>query len=384
MSEVSCSDNRRRQPKSKTGCRICKKRRVKCDETRPSCRNCLKYGAQCDYVTIKVRVSLSPTPSKTSCLDGLEDVFSIDDGFSIDDLELFHHYHTSTCLTFTTEPHVRSFWQLAAPPIGFSNQYVLRSMLAITALHLSRFKKEREGFFLARAFMHHRAALAMAEPLLVDMTAENCEQLFLFNMLEKFFAFARPKDDSDLLLVNTHERSSSEWLIRFRSVHKLAGQKKQSERLSFIGTLLQDRSHLPLDFWLAYSSEKDALDELEAKIYTSTTKDLDALTAVLDALHHLQQTFVVFNESTFSGESPVRGVLWWLRTISDAYIALLAEGDNEALCVLSFYCILLRRLEHVWWVEGWGLHLIERIYRELPDKFRLWIRWPIQEIGWVP
>lgn len=30
-----------------SGCQLCRKRRVKCDEARPECGNCRKYGAQC-------------------------------------------------------------------------------------------------------------------------------------------------------------------------------------------------------------------------------------------------------------------------------------------------------------------------------------------------
>lgn len=30
-----------------TGCQLCRRRKVKCDEARPACGNCLKYGAAC-------------------------------------------------------------------------------------------------------------------------------------------------------------------------------------------------------------------------------------------------------------------------------------------------------------------------------------------------
>ncbi|KAK4096392.1 hypothetical protein N658DRAFT_519227 [Parathielavia hyrcaniae] len=33
--------------KSRTGCRRCKQRRVKCDETKPSCKACARHGVQC-------------------------------------------------------------------------------------------------------------------------------------------------------------------------------------------------------------------------------------------------------------------------------------------------------------------------------------------------
>ncbi|KAH8820261.1 hypothetical protein F5884DRAFT_865966 [Xylogone sp. PMI_703] len=38
--------------KSKRGCKICKTRRVKCDELRPSCYNCIRGGRTCVYVNI--------------------------------------------------------------------------------------------------------------------------------------------------------------------------------------------------------------------------------------------------------------------------------------------------------------------------------------------
>lgn len=38
-----------RGPKSKTGCVICKGRRIKCDEAHPSCQQCVKKGLDCVY-----------------------------------------------------------------------------------------------------------------------------------------------------------------------------------------------------------------------------------------------------------------------------------------------------------------------------------------------
>ncbi|KAN0095463.1 hypothetical protein V8E51_016174 [Hyaloscypha variabilis] len=35
-------------PRVRTGCKTCKIRRVKCDETKPSCMRCIKFGATCD------------------------------------------------------------------------------------------------------------------------------------------------------------------------------------------------------------------------------------------------------------------------------------------------------------------------------------------------
>jgi hypothetical protein len=36
------------KPKTRTGCKTCKRRRVKCDESKPACRRCMKFGITCD------------------------------------------------------------------------------------------------------------------------------------------------------------------------------------------------------------------------------------------------------------------------------------------------------------------------------------------------
>src|SRR4051794_38959626 len=41
-------------PKTRSGCDVCKQRRVKCDELRPSCGNCKKRGMHCTYTAPKI------------------------------------------------------------------------------------------------------------------------------------------------------------------------------------------------------------------------------------------------------------------------------------------------------------------------------------------
>ncbi|KAK9319287.1 hypothetical protein V1517DRAFT_333082 [Lipomyces orientalis] len=42
---------RRSHLKSRNGCLICKKRKIKCDEMRPQCRNCVKHNVICSYAS---------------------------------------------------------------------------------------------------------------------------------------------------------------------------------------------------------------------------------------------------------------------------------------------------------------------------------------------
>ncbi|KAK6516926.1 hypothetical protein TWF506_006809 [Arthrobotrys conoides] len=53
---------RRFHNKSRTGCRGCKERRIKCDEGRPICSNCIRRSAVCEYEKQVEKISDTPTP----------------------------------------------------------------------------------------------------------------------------------------------------------------------------------------------------------------------------------------------------------------------------------------------------------------------------------
>jgi hypothetical protein len=59
-------DKKKKRPnkKTKTGCRTCRIRRVKCDEAKPNCQRCQIFGVNCDgYAEPKSKVPLKkPSP----------------------------------------------------------------------------------------------------------------------------------------------------------------------------------------------------------------------------------------------------------------------------------------------------------------------------------
>lgn len=76
----------------------------------------------------------------------------------------------------------------------------------------------------------------------------------------------------------------------------------------------------------------------------------------------------------------------WLFIVADDFLPLLkpsAGPAQEALAIFAHFCILLKRLDGEWWLQGWGTHLILRCHSLLDDEHRLWIRWPIEEAGIV-
>lgn len=74
----------------------------------------------------------------------------------------------------------------------------------------------------------------------------------------------------------------------------------------------------------------------------------------------------------------------WLFVVAEELLPLLRVPTQEAVAVVAFFCALLRRLEDKWWLRGWPVDLVARAWGLLDEEWRLLVRWPVEEVGWVP
>lgn len=306
--------------------------------------------------------------------------------FKLNDLELLHHYTTSACLTFSADPMVRNFWRVNVPQMGFNTPYILKGMLSLSALHLAKFRPERKDFYLAAALSQHNAAVSLVSRLILEITAENCVELFLFSSITNYFAFGQPREPDSFLL--TRHGALPDWLVLFRGVRAVMETELDVILHSPVAAVFETGFAVH-EYWISHTFENETLRALEANIRESLQDEPEQLDAMMLAMDALKRSYALFyaagpDSKVHSDDDKVRGIFIWLYKIGGDFIALVGEGHSEALCILAYFCVLMRRLDFLWWMEGWGLHLIESIYSRLNDSYRCWIRWPIEEIGWVP
>jgi hypothetical protein len=140
-----------------------------------------------------------------------------------------------------------------------------------------------------------------------------------------------------------------------------------------------------MDYWKTHTPEEcQVLMELEEQVCAEAEDGEGRLPVLQKAILALRRSYSFLYSQNMKDQDKLRGFFQWLFEIDDAYLELLRNGDNGALCVLAFYAVLVKDLERHWWVEGWAVHLIQGIYMLLDGEHRLWIRWAIEEIGWVP
>lgn len=276
----------------------------------------------------------------------------------------------------------RNFWRVNVPRVGFSHLYVLEGVLSIAALHLARIKPERRDELLKQAMVHHNASSSLAVPILDNINSGDSVPLLFFSMITTYIAFASPKESNKLLGISNGVLP--EWLFLFQGMRSVMDVTSVAyNSMLSLGVILDSGRQMDNIWEMNAQSEHEGLRELESMI-TRYVKDPGKSQELSQAIDLLRRSFAIFYGNNYTGEQRLRGAFMWLFKISSNFVGLLRDRDSEALCVLAFFCVLLQRLDYNWWIEGWGVHLVARIYSVLDDGYRSWIRWPVEEIGWVP
>jgi hypothetical protein len=95
----------------------------------------------------------------------------------------------------------------------------------------------------------------------------------------------------------------------------------------------------------------------------------------------LQSLRRVFSLSNYRPEiSRYAAAILWINLIPEEFVQLLEERVPEALLLMAHYCVLLKRLEDMWWVEGKAEKLLETVRAALGDGWERWLQWPINEV----
>ncbi|KAL2270090.1 hypothetical protein VTJ83DRAFT_2274 [Remersonia thermophila] len=301
---------RRSHKKSRTGCRRCKARKIKCDEVHPRCGNCVKHGVKCDFEYPEVLMELqaaaatnaarSPsTPASTAtyyygsphpqvarfsraasvasthhasspaaaplCRPMPTPVVSqtTPPGHRLLELRLMHQYTALTCKTFTfTAPVTEDIWKITVPNLAFSgSQHLADAILAVAALHLrSTMPHDRELVRASHAYM----AASLAEysaALTKGINPTNAESLFLTSALIAFQATATRvfmKDegmdiDADAARGRNHPSGCYtipfSWFHAFQGVKAITAASWQYLRGSPVVTqVINSQAVLQLDF----------------------------------------------------------------------------------------------------------------------------------------
>lgn len=296
------------------------------------------------------------------------------------DLELLHHWSTSAAYTLSQHPTFQMQWRIRVPQVGFSSQFVLRAILAFASLHMAYLKPYKKDFYHSQAEVHHEIALRAVTPSISHLMQEDCTAIHLFSCFTFLIACAKPRKMNDYLLMEGG--AISEWLISFRGTKTILSCSRDYPEM---GPLAPMFVHGERKVRLRNSQtmeKKVYIQDLE-RLIENEIDDPTELGVYRHSVDELNKSFTV----VFGREPPVCEVVdvfIWFHTVSDEYLFFLQRQRPAALVVFAYYSVILRQLEWAWWIEGWSAHIMAGVYDLLDDRHRVWLRWPIEQLGWIP
>ncbi|KAE8350840.1 hypothetical protein BDV28DRAFT_159272 [Aspergillus coremiiformis] len=382
MPPRSTMKGRRSHQKSRTGCLQCKQRKVKCGEEKPSCGNCKRHGVDCVFAASGPtnasgsqddHRSLPATQPHSPASESLPPISSGSE-LQIADLELLHHYTTSTAYTFSLHPLLQTFWRVEVPRLGFTAPYTLRAILAISAQHLAFLRPEKTKDYIAQASTHHKVSLQLATPEMAKINRNNSSPLFLFSALSTFIACARPLQP-DTIIEHGHVAN---WLLLIRGAGTILDFAEETLKTGPVGTMFRVRAEY-LNF--EPRGRHHALEDLH-KLVQREEQDPHIRRMYSGAIDEMNRSYLMCMEHNLRLETA--DVFIWLIRVPYDFIALFQDHQPLAMVIVGYFCVLLHHLEWMWFMKGRSVHILSQIYARLSPTYRVWIRWPIEQIGFLP
>jgi hypothetical protein len=194
FTDASNTSTRRHHSKSRTGCTVCKKRRIKCDETKPACRQCVDYGRQCSYsITGLQAVSGGPQQQNAHGHDASNDELfeqvweklkSLAELCSLGELSIQKASLRTLLSHFTgcedewlAAPTFQQILQQHGVQLGLRSDYLLHAILAVTASHLHYLDPTKAELKLIYGF-HNSLSLQLYREKLNNIQPEDADALF--------------------------------------------------------------------------------------------------------------------------------------------------------------------------------------------------------------
>ncbi|OJD34563.1 ubiquitin carboxyl-terminal hydrolase 2 [Diplodia corticola] len=199
--------SRRSHTKSRKGCKTCKKRHIRCDETYPQCRNCTKHQVRCDYNDNPASAApdspkgpqqpnLLWTPEIEATINIWQSTgeFPFPElnvypqpqwrGYSKTDLRLIHHLSSISNEMFRGRTSKLTVWAENMPKflsIASSYPFVMHSILAFSASHLAWISQSTETRNLAIA--HGGIALKGLHEAIGNFSRANSDAVLASSLL---------------------------------------------------------------------------------------------------------------------------------------------------------------------------------------------------------
>jgi hypothetical protein len=404
--------------KSRAGCRRCKQRRVKCDETHPVCRHCERHGVPCEWGGDSDR---KQTPAKETKLSkssslppaspaGLDSPYSIDMDLEDEvlqesqerrmlELQLLQHFTSVITNTLPSNCYglLRKVMTNTCIDLALQHPMLLNTILALSALHLSReYQAPNVNFCTDDNYSNeieleskvlrgnhsaatlHRVYLNLAvrqqREALVEVGEHNAEALFFSALFMSYLAIGLIKKDP----VKDYG-PPAHWLRMVRGIQQITfmvGEKFSTPLLiNWINeegknpnfrdykTMFDPELRVPFESLLDWVNFPEQDDDPDTRaMYEATLSYIGGMYRGIQTKEPLQTTF--------------RRVISMGLIVPPAFHTYIDERRPRALVFLAYYCSMTVVLNDHWAFHGWAEQEVKGLTDLIPSAWHCFLEWP--------
>lgn len=301
-------------------------------------------------------------------------------------LELFHHYTTNAASAITIGGISQQLWCQTIPHLALSHEFLMQSILAVSALHLAYLHHAQRSSYFQRASLHEDRALQLAQPEMASPNKNNADALFAFTMPTVYYGFAAtlpshtPSQDAPL-------QAAVQCINLLRGIGgidpvvRALVQKGPLAPLLHISDVVTSQRSKP-----TFSDPTTESHFSRLLVFCSTTSSTSGTNEFQDvemfsaAASSLRVSFLKA-ESTPLGDPNTPPIWTWSVRLPAAFTERLAEGGVVPLVLVAHWCVLLAKIRHYWWIQEWVDRTMEEITRVFPrGEYEGWLKWPVDNI----
>lgn len=297
--------------------------------------------------------------------------------FDAEDVRLLRHYATKSSLTLAPKDSLYLF-QTNVPGEAKSHLYLMHSVLAFSALHLSFIDVINRNHHIQQAFKQHHEALKTFRESVTEVNAENGGAITAFSFLVLVYTIGLP-------IVFGFDNAATRPLPAFLDILQvlrgawyalgpnLSGVENGKLR-ELVKPQPTQRRPCPM-----HAVGAKVVQSLSYFLETSSSAEDENREVYREALMHWERFFM---------NSPCRPPLWanalvWPMTVSHAYFQLLMEKRPFALVIFATWAIGLVRAPNMWF-NAWAKEVVADIWNISDEETRKGLLWPAQVCGVIP
>lgn len=301
-----------------------------------------------------------------------------DFALNIHELELMLQWCNSTHHTLSREESANAIWRNVVPKEALSHPFLMRSLLALSALHLSRTgpKQSCQAFYLNLAVVHQNHALALLHEILSDINVSNARAVFACAEVVIMYAFGFPQTpDAQDPWTSVEELYRVLYLTQGiqHAICSCTSFTLFPWETTFSRTLEieeQDlRGPLPEDATAAIRR----LHEVNERCREREGHDLHVYKFVIEDLEKMLSC-------VYGGMEEVTVAVRWIARLPPRFIELLCEREHLALIMIAHYGVAFQHLKPRWCFDAWCIGISKAAWATLDDEWRPLVHWAMNKI----